>query len=257
MVVPVALQSLPDTPRNEVEIKRPLAVPRRHGGQPVAGLGRRTAARSADRRRRHHRRRRRLGGAIGRLPERRHRRLGQQPEDRQVGRSRAHRQCRRPAMARHHPARRPADFGRCSADELSPRPKAKASEHCSRRARPRPRCAAAACRQAASRQARRRGRPGSSARARRRAHAHAGDALARLADLLGTARHRQDHGGAAPGATRPNFISSRFRRSSPASPISRRCSMRRGCAARPGRARCCSSTRFTASTARSRIPSCR
>ncbi len=68
------------------------------------------------------------------------------------------------------------------------------------------------------RQARRRGRPGSSARARRRAHAHAGDALARLADLLGAAGHRQDHGGAAAGATRPNFISSRFRRSSPASP---------------------------------------
>ena len=36
-------------------------------------------------------------------------------------------------------------------------------------------------------------------------------ALARLADLLGTARHRQDHGRAAAGATRPSCISSRFR----------------------------------------------
>ena len=32
---------------------------------------------------------------------------------------------------------------------------------------------------------------------------------------------------------------------------------RRGCAARPGRARCCSSTRSIASTGPSRIPSCR
>jgi putative ATPase len=35
--------------------------------------------------------------------------------------------------------------------------------------------------------------------ARRRAHPHAGDALARLAGVLGSARHRQDHGGAAAG----------------------------------------------------------
>ena len=88
-----------------------FAVPRRHGGQSVAGAGRRVAARSADRRRRHHRRGRRLGGAIDRLSEGRHHRLGQQSEDRQAGRSRAHRRRRQPAVAHHHHARRPADFG--------------------------------------------------------------------------------------------------------------------------------------------------
>ena len=57
--------------------------------------------------------------------------------------------------------------------------------------------AAAARRQAASAKAFRSRRPGPSARAGRRADAHAVDPLARLADLLGSARHRQDHGGAA------------------------------------------------------------
>ena len=126
-----------------------------------------------------------------------------------------------------------------------------------RRGRPRPRCAAAAGRQAAADGAGRSRRPGSSARPRRRAHPHAGDAHARLAGVLGAARHRQDHGGAAPGATRPTCISSRFPRSSPASPTSRRCSMRRARGARPDRARCSSSTRSIASTGRSRTLSCR
>ena len=54
-----------------------FAVPRRDRRQPFAGARRRAAARSAERRRRHRRRRRRLGGAIGRLPEGRHRGLGQ------------------------------------------------------------------------------------------------------------------------------------------------------------------------------------
>ena len=42
-------------------------------------------------------------------------------------------------------------------------------------------------------------RTGSHSGARRRADAHAGDAHAGLADLLGAAGHRQDHGGAAAG----------------------------------------------------------
>ena len=69
-----------------------------------------------------------------------------------------------------------------------------------RRRRPRSRCAAAARRQAAPAKACRGGRAGSSARAGRRADPHAGDALARLAHLLGAAGYRQDHRGAAPGA---------------------------------------------------------
>ena len=47
--------------------------------------------------------------------------------------------------------------------------------------------------------ARRCRRPGSHPRPRRRADADAGDAHAGLAGVLGTARHRQDHGGAAAG----------------------------------------------------------
>ena len=66
--------------------------------------------------------------------------------------------------------------------------------------------AASARRQAAAAEARRGRRAGSSARAGRRAHPHAGDALARLAGVLGAAGHRQDHGGAAAGAgDRPAF----------------------------------------------------
>ena len=91
----------------------------------------------------------------------------------------------------------------------------------------------------------------------RRAHPHARVRLARLADLLGPARHRQDHRGPAARATRPISISSRSRPSSPASPTSRRSSRRRAPAARSARARSSSSTRSTASTAPSRTPSCR
>ena len=106
-------------------------------------------------------------------------------------------------------------------------------------------------------QARRGGGAGPSARPRRRAHAHAGDALARLAGVLGPARHRQDHGGAAAGAgDRPAFradFRDLHRRRRPQEGV-------RGgarAAARRGRARCCSSTRSTASTAPSRTVSCR
>ena len=101
-------------------------------------------------------------------------------------------------------------------------------------------------------QARRGGRPGPSARPGRRAHPHA-RTRARSARWCSGGRPapaRPRWRGCWP--RRPTCISSRFRRSSPASPISRRCSRRRARGARPGRARCCSSTRSTASTAPSR-----
>ena len=160
-----------------------------------------------------------------------------------------------PAVAHHHHARRPADlrgarrmsmrapkrggpslFAAAGLEHDAPRPLAD-------KLRP-----TQACRSR---------RPGPSARARRRAHAHAGDALARLADLLGPARHRQDHGGAAAGAgDRPAFradFGDVLRRRRPQEGVRGR----RARGARSGRARCCSSTRSTASTARSRIRSCR
>ena len=72
--------------------------------------------------------------------------------------------------------------------------------------RPRQGRAAPARRQAAAAKARRGGWPGPSARRRRRAHPHAGDPLARQPCVLGSARHRQDHGGATVGAgDRPAF----------------------------------------------------
>ena len=123
--------------------------------------------------------------------------------------------------------------------------------------RPRRGRAAPACRPAAAAQARRGGGAGPSARTRRRAHAHAGDALAGLAGLLGPAGHRQNHGGAAAGAGNRSAFRADFgdlhRRRRPQESV-------RGSAsagARPGRARCCSSTRSTASTARSRTRFCR
>ena len=82
IAVTIGLQSAPETPREEVEIKAAVAVPRRHGRQSVAGARRRAAPRCAGPGCRHRRRRRRLGGAIGRLPQGRHRRFGQQSEDR-------------------------------------------------------------------------------------------------------------------------------------------------------------------------------
>ena len=88
-----------------------FAVPRRHRRQPVAGARRRAGDRSAGARRRYCRRGRRLTGAIGRFSEGRHRGLGQQPEDRAVGRPRTHYASREPAVAHHHKARQPADFG--------------------------------------------------------------------------------------------------------------------------------------------------
>ena len=85
----------------------------------------------------------------------------------------------------------------------------------------------------------------------------AGDRLARLADLLGAARHRQDHrGAAARPRDRPPFradLGGLLRRRRPEEGVRGR--PRAG--ARRARARSSSSTRSTASTARSRTPSCR
>ena len=89
----------------------PLAVPRRQGRQPVAGARRRAAPRYAGPGRRHRRRRRRLDGAVDRLSQGRHRRFGQQSEDRKIGRPRSRHPSRRPAVAGHHQSRRPADIG--------------------------------------------------------------------------------------------------------------------------------------------------
>ena len=100
-------------------------------------------------------------------------------------------------MARDHQSRRAADIGHVQ--RMSAARQIQDTQPVrSRRARSRR--AAAAGRQAASRRARRRRRPGSLARSRRHSHPHAGDAFARLAHLLGSAGHRQDHGGAAFGA---------------------------------------------------------
>ena len=174
-----------------------------------------------------------------------------------IGRSRAHQPMPAAGSGASPSSAAASRFRSCSADECSRAPEAKSTPSSVRGRRPRARRAAAARRQAAAGQARRRGRAGSSARPRRRAHAHAGDALARLAHLLGAARHRQDHGGAAAGAgDRSAFradLGDLLRRRRPQEGVRRRA--RRG--ARPGRGRCSSSTRSTASTARSRIPSCR
>ena len=86
---------------------------------------------------------------------------------------------------------------------------------------------------------------------------HARDAHAGLAGVLGAAGHRQDHGGAAAGAgDRSAFradLGDLLRRRRPQE------GLRGGARAARERAgaRCSSSTRSTASTARSRIPSCR
>ena len=200
--------------------------------------------------------RRRLARAESRLPARRRDRGGQQREDRAHARSRPHRQGVRTAPLGASRSCAAASTISRAVRRMSTRAETRATEPVRSRG-PRARRAASARRQAAADEACRGGRAGPSARARRRAHPHAGDALARLADVLGAARHRQDHGGAAAGATRPSCISSRFPRCSPASPTSRRCSRRRARGARSGRARCCSSTRCIASTARSRTASCR
>ena len=180
-----------------------LAVSGREGRQPLAGARRGTAARRRRRRRGDPRRRQRLAGAARRLPARRHHRLGQR-RARSTRRaiSNAPRSKASRALARHHRARRPADLRRCSADEH-------AAE-----ARGPNLFAAAGLDQDAPRPLADRLRPQRLAEVVGQDHLLGpdgaltrmlGDALARLDDLLGPARHRQDHGRAAAGATRPTL----------------------------------------------------
>ena len=232
-----------------------LAVPGRQGWQPVAGAGRRPAARSFGPGRRDRRRRQRLAGAEPRLPARRPGALGEQHEDRQDPRPRAPRRRSR------------AGTGASPSGAAARRCRWSCADDLARRA-----AADRACSQRPGSIATRRGRsptscgrpssPRSSGRTicsapTARSRACSTPARSARSIFWGPPGHRQDHGGAAAGATRPTCISSRSRRSFPASPTSRRCSTRRARGARPGRGRCCSSTRSIASTARSRIPSCR
>ena len=196
----VALETAPDTPRDEIVITARSPFP----GVKVANISpalademRLDAATEgvvvldvAER----------LAGAEPRLPEGRRHRGGQQREDRAARAiSNAPREgIARAAVAHHAGARRARQIHRHSSADEPRRDQTRAAKPVrSRRARAG--CAASARRPAAPDAARRSRRAGSSARPRRRAHAHAGDALARLAGLLGTARHRQDHGGAAAG----------------------------------------------------------
>ena len=240
---------------------RALAVLRRQGRQPVAGAGRRIAARQ-------YRPRASSSSTSPTAPMPAISASSAATSSSSVN-DQQHRQRRAistasPACASRtwrivDQARRPADFRGVRRMSLAMTPRAKAArpEPCS----PPPGLDQDAPRPLADRlrpqTARRGGGAGSSARARRRADAHAGDALARLAGVLGPARHRQDHGGAAAGAgDRPAFradLGDLHRRRRPEEGV-------RGgarAAARPGRARCCSSTRSTASTAPSRTVSCR
>ena len=122
---------------------------------------------------------------------------------------------------------------------------------------PRRAAAAAARRAPAAEDARGRLRPGAPDRPGRRADAAPRIADARLDDLLGAAGQRQDDGRPA-----DRRVARRRLRAGLGDPFGRRGTeedLRGGArsGARRGRARCCSSTRSIASTAPSRIPSCR
>ena len=82
-----ALQAVPERAARRRSRSVAFAVPRRHGGQSVAGAGRRAAARSAKPGRGRRQRSRRLGRAIDRVAAWRYRGLGQQSEHRQNRRS--------------------------------------------------------------------------------------------------------------------------------------------------------------------------
>ena len=216
----VALEAAPETPRDEIVIQARSPFHGREGRQSLARARRRTATRSVDRRAssivdvaRRFARRRVWASSRGDVvlavnnDEDRARRAtssaspGSRPA---LGASRscaAGSEMSRRAAADENVRRRnaqgPSLFAAAGLDRDAPRPLAD-------KLRPA--------------QARRGGRPGSSARPGRRAHPHARDPLARLAGLLGAARHRQDHGGAAAGRRDRRCISSRSRRSFPASP---------------------------------------
>ena len=197
--VAVALETAPESPRDEIviEARSPFL------GAKVANLSPALADElrldRVDRGRRRGRNRRRHAGAAVRLPARRHRARGQRRQDRQDRAISKAPPRPAPASGASPSSAAASRFQPCSADDAS-------RAQTRRRAEPvrgggaRQRRAAAAGRQAAPAEAGRRGRPGSSARAGRRADPHARQPLARLADLLGAARHRQDHGGAAAGA---------------------------------------------------------
>ena len=153
-------------------------------------------------------RRRRRHGGQRRIPEGRHHPCGQQPEDRQDQRSRQGVESVVQALAHRRGARRPAD--QRDAGRMSPKQPREADQPLCR-GRDGAGRAASAARPAAPALARRRRRPGSHPRSRRRADAHAGDAHAGLAGVLGTARHRQDHGGAAVGGRHRTAFRADFR----------------------------------------------
>ena len=129
-----------------------------------------------------------------RLPEGRHHPRRQQPEDRQDRRPRKGGGRTAADLAHHAGARWPADqrhAGRMSSEATT----GDANSLC--RGGARPRGSASAAGPAAPARAVGGRRPGSYPRSRWCADAHAGDAHARIAGVLGPARHRQDHGGAA------------------------------------------------------------
>ena len=114
VAVTVSLQSAPDSPREEVEIRARSPFL----GAKVANLSPALADElrldAAGRGRRHRRRRRRLGGAVGRLPQGRHRRFGQQSEDREIRRSRS-RHAPAAAWRYHNAVAAFGTFSRCAA----------------------------------------------------------------------------------------------------------------------------------------------
>ena len=130
-----------------------------------------------------------LAGRRLRLPAARHRARGQWRGDRHCRKAQAGRRGGFALVALHGRARRPADPPGAALlmADLFARPIA-------RRSRSQARPLADRLRPI---DARRGGRPGASDRRGRRADAHDPRRLARLDDLLGAARHRQDDGGAA------------------------------------------------------------
>ena len=180
--------------RNRADVA--LAVPGRQSRQHFAGGRRRVASRCRHRRRRRHRDRRRHHRRQCRLPEGRHHPGGEQPEDRQDQRSgEGDEGIHRGSGASRWCAAASRSTSRW-ADEPETTTRGRNPVRCRGAGAGR---AASACRPPATAYARRCRRPGPYPGPRRRADTHAADAHAGIADFLGTARHRQDHGGAAFG----------------------------------------------------------